>query len=46
MSAVTICRDFEAQEKKSDTVSIVFPSICQEVMGPDVMISIFLHTEI
>ena len=27
--------------KKSATVSIVFPSICQEVMGPDTMILVF-----
>ena len=26
---------------KSDTVSIVSPSICHEVMGPDVMILVF-----
>ena len=26
---------------KSDTVSIVFPSICHEVMGPDTMILVF-----
>ena len=39
MAAVTIFSDFGAQEnKKSVTVSIVFPSICHEVMGPDAMI--------
>ena len=35
MAAVTICSDFGTQEKKSLTVSIVSPSICHEVMGPD-----------
>ena len=40
MAAVTICSDFVAP-KKSLTVSIVFPSICHEVIGPDVMISVF-----
>ena len=33
MAAVTICSDFGAQEIKSATVSTVFPSICNEVMG-------------
>ena len=37
MVAVTICRDFGAQEN-SITVSIVSPSICHEVMGLDAMI--------
>ena len=40
-AAVTICSDLGAQENKSVTVSIVFPSICHEVMGLDVMIFIF-----
>ena len=31
----------EPQKIKSDTVSTVSPSICHEVMGPDVMILIF-----
>src|SRR5574337_555903 len=31
----------EPQKIKSVTVSIVFPSICHEVMGPDVMILVF-----
>ena len=35
MATVTICSDFGAQKIKSDTVSIVSPSISQEVMGPD-----------
>ena len=38
MAAVTICSDFGALPKKSLTVSIVSPSICHEVMGPDAMI--------
>ena len=37
MAAVTICSDFGAQENKV-SVSIVSPSICHEVMGPDAMI--------
>ena len=40
MVAVTICSDFGAQIK-SVTVSIVSPSICHEVMGPDAMILVF-----
>ena len=31
----------EAKKIKSVTVSIVFPSICHEVMGPDAMIFVF-----
>ena len=31
----------ETNKIKSHTVSIVFPSICHEVMGPDAMILIF-----
>ena len=31
----------EPKNIKSVTVSIVFPSICHEVMGPDVMILVF-----
>ena len=31
----------EPPKIKSDTVSIVYPSICHEVMGPDVMILVF-----
>ena len=41
MAAVSICSDFGAQEKKSLTVSIVSPSICHEVIGPDAMIFVF-----
>ena len=37
MAAITICSDFGAQENKV-SVSIVSPSICHEVMGPDAMI--------
>ena len=31
----------EPKKIKSATVSIVFPSICHEVMGPDAMIFVF-----
>ena len=31
----------EPQKIKSDTVSTVSPSICNEVMGPDAMILVF-----
>ena len=41
MVAVTICSDFGAHENKSVTVSIVSPSICHEVMGPDAMVFVF-----
>ena len=41
VAAVTICSDFGAQENKVNTISIVSPSICREVMGPDAMILIF-----
>ena len=42
MAAVTICSDFGSQKnKKSTTVSTVSPSICHEVMEPDVMILVF-----
>jgi len=41
MAATTICGDFGVQEIKSVTVSIVSPSICHEVMGPDTMILVF-----
>ena len=33
----------EPKEIKSVTVSIVSPSICHEVMGPDAMILVFLN---
>ena len=41
MAAVTICSDFGVPKIKSVTVSIVSPSICHEVMGPDAMILVF-----
>ena len=42
MGAVNICSDFEApQNIKPVTVSIVSPSICHEVLGPDAMILVF-----
>ena len=40
MVEVTICSDFGAQ-KKSFTVSIVYPSVCHEVVGPDAMFLVF-----
>ena len=40
-AAVTICSHFGAQKNKSLTVSIVSPSICHEVIGPDAMILVF-----
>ena len=43
MAAVTIYSDFGAPKIKSLTVSIVSPSICYEVMGPDVMRLVFLN---
>ena len=39
--SVTICSDFGAQENKICHISIVSPSICHEVMGPDAMILVF-----
>ena len=41
MAAVTICRDCGAPQIELVTVSIVSPSICHEVMGPDAMILVF-----
>ena len=41
MAAITICSDFRAPKLKSVTVSIISPSICHEVMGPDAMILVF-----
>ena len=35
----------EPKKIKSVTVSIVSPSICHEVMGPDAMILVFLNNE-
>ena len=47
MAAVNIFNDFEDQKKKikSVTVSIVSPSICHEVMGPDAKILSFLNAD-
>ena len=42
-AAGSICSDFGAQKIKSVTVSIVSPSICHEVMGPDAMILVILQ---
>ena len=36
----------EPKKIKSVTVSIVSPSICHEVMGPDAMIFVFLNVEL
>jgi len=41
MDAITICSDLGTQEIKSITVSIVSPTICHEVMGPDAMILVY-----
>ena len=41
MAGVTICSDFVARRIKSLTISIVSPSICHEVIGPDAMIFAF-----
>ena len=44
MAAVNICSDFGAPappKKTTLTVSIVSPSICHEVMGPDAVILVF-----
>ena len=38
MAVVTICSDFGAQKYKVSHCSIIFPSICHEVMGQDAMI--------
>ena len=46
MAAVTIRSDFGAQKLKSVTVSIVSPSICHDVMGPDAMILVFSDVEL
>ena len=35
----------EPKKIKSLTVSIVSPSVCHEVMGPDAMILVFLNVE-
>ena len=45
MAVVTVYSDFGAQENKICRVSIVSPSICHEVMGPDAMILSFLNAE-
>ena len=41
MAAITVCSDFGAQEYKSCHCFHFSPSICHEVMGPDVMIFVF-----
>ena len=41
MALATICSDFGAKKMKCVTISIVSPSICHEVMGPDAMILVY-----
>jgi len=41
MTVVTTCTDFGVKENKASRVSIVSPSICHKVMGPDAMILVF-----
>ena len=41
MTAITIAVFLEPKKIKSLTVTIVSPSICHEVMGPDAMILVF-----
>ena len=41
MAAVTICSDFGAPKNKVYHGSIVSPSVCHEVMGPDGLILVF-----
>ena len=41
MTAVTIYSDFGAQENKVCHCFHCFPTICDEVMGPNVMILVF-----
>ena len=43
MAAVMVCSDFGAQENKVRHCFHFSPSICHEVMGPDVMILVFLN---
>ena len=42
MATVTICSDLGAQKIKSATVPSVSPSIFHEVMGPDVVILVYI----
>ena len=44
MAVGTNCSDFGAQEHKICHVSIVSPSICHEVMGPDDMILFWMFS--
>ena len=41
MAAVTIAVILKPKKMKALTVSIISPSICHEVMGPDAMILVF-----
>ena len=42
MATITICSDLGAQKIKSATVPSVSPSIFHEVMGPDVVILVYI----
>ena len=46
MAAVTIYSDFRAQEEEICHCSTLSPSICHEMMGPDVMILLFFFFNI
>ena len=41
MASVNISSDLEPKKIKSDTVYIISPSICHDVMGVDAMILVF-----
>ena len=43
MASVNISSDLEPKKIKSDTVYIISPSICHDVMGVDAMILVFLN---
>ena len=45
MAAITFCSNLKLPKIKSDTVSIVSPSICHEVMGSDAMVLVSLNLE-
>ena len=45
MAEVDICSDFEPRKIKSITVSIVSPSVCDEVLGPQCRNLRFLNVE-
>ena len=41
MAVVTVHSDFGAQENKFVSISIVSPSVCHEVIGPDAVILVY-----